>query len=186
MTYALSKVRLDPVCDGGTTLLTVLLGGLYVSIVLLTGWRSCRGGTDGVIALHLAKLLAGRFHPLVLRLIRRPTCLVRHPTDTDIVFSMKIRVNCVLPGIFPTEMTTTNSTSDEGSMNKFAVKAAKRSTAGESRFHGTSDGHTEARYSVQLHTDACRPSWSPRGDHRALSHAEQQGRWLHERRLPHH
>jgi hypothetical protein len=61
---------------------------------------------------------------------------------------MKIRVNCILPGIFPTEMTTTNNTSDEGSMNKFAVKAAKRSTAGESRFHVASDSHTEPSYTA--------------------------------------
>ncbi|GAD97193.1 hypothetical protein ANI_1_1164034 [Paecilomyces variotii No. 5] len=61
-------------------------------------------------ALHLSKLLAGRFHP------------------------MKIRVNCILPGIFPSEMTTTDSTSNEMSLNHFAVSAAKRCTAGRAGY----------------------------------------------------
>ncbi|KAI5865653.1 putative short-chain dehydrogenase [Durotheca rogersii] len=55
---------------------------------------------------HLAKLLAGRFHP------------------------MKIRVNTICPGIFPSEMTGITAGKHEYNINQQAAKAAKRSTAG--------------------------------------------------------
>ncbi|PYH92065.1 NAD(P)-binding protein [Aspergillus ellipticus CBS 707.79] len=57
-------------------------------------------------SIHLSKLLAGRFHEI------------------------RIRVNFILPGIFPSEMTTTDSTSSHDTLNAFAVKAAKRCSAG--------------------------------------------------------
>ena len=50
--------------------------------------------------------------------------------------SMKIRVNTICPGIFPSEMTGTSSGSHEYNLNEQAMKAAKRCTAGRpGQFH---------------------------------------------------
>ncbi|KAJ5238589.1 short-chain dehydrogenase [Penicillium chermesinum] len=55
---------------------------------------------------HLAKVLAGRLHP------------------------MKIRVNTICPGVFPSEMTGTTTGKHEYAISPPAEKAARRSTAG--------------------------------------------------------
>ncbi|KEZ42159.1 hypothetical protein SAPIO_CDS6213 [Scedosporium apiospermum] len=57
-------------------------------------------------AVHLAKLLAGRLHP------------------------MKIRVNTICPGIFPSEMTGVTAGKHEYNINHQAERAARRCTAG--------------------------------------------------------
>ncbi|CAK7200421.1 hypothetical protein SEUCBS139899_003116 [Sporothrix eucalyptigena] len=62
--------------------------------------------TSKAAALHLSKILAGRLSPL------------------------KIRVNCVLPGVFPSEMTSTNNTDEPSSVNDLVHKAGLRSPAG--------------------------------------------------------
>uniref|UniRef100_A0A093US59 Rhamnolipids biosynthesis 3-oxoacyl-[acyl-carrier-protein] reductase n=1 Tax=Talaromyces marneffei PM1 TaxID=1077442 RepID=A0A093US59_TALMA len=63
-------------------------------------------GVSKAAVVHLSKLLAGRFHP------------------------MKIRVNTICPGIFPSEMTGVTAGKHEYNINHQAEKAALRSTAG--------------------------------------------------------
>ncbi|CAK7215055.1 hypothetical protein SCUCBS95973_002346 [Sporothrix curviconia] len=65
--------------------------------------------TSKAAALHLSKILAGRLSPL------------------------KIRVNCVLPGVFPSEMTSGTNAQDAdspASVNDLVHKAGLRSPAG--------------------------------------------------------
>ncbi|EEA21501.1 short-chain dehydrogenase, putative [Talaromyces marneffei ATCC 18224] len=63
-------------------------------------------GVSKAAVVHLSKLLAGRFHP------------------------MKIRVNTICPGIFPSEMTGVTAGKHEYNINHQAEKAALRSTVG--------------------------------------------------------
>ncbi|GAM38008.1 short-chain dehydrogenase [Talaromyces pinophilus] len=63
-------------------------------------------GVSKAAVIHLSKLLAGRFHP------------------------MNIRVNTICPGIFPSEMTGVTAGKHEYNINHQAEKAALRSTAG--------------------------------------------------------
>ncbi|CAK38216.1 uncharacterized protein An03g02500 [Aspergillus niger] len=43
---------------------------------------------------------------------------------------MKVRVNCICPGIFPSEMTFADTTNNTDNLNPFAESAAKRAPAG--------------------------------------------------------
>lgn len=44
--------------------------------------------------------------------------------------SMKVRVNCICPGIFPSEMTFADTTDNAESLNPVSEGAAKRAPAG--------------------------------------------------------
>ncbi|KAF5007866.1 hypothetical protein FDECE_5781 [Fusarium decemcellulare] len=82
---------------------------VIASLAAIGNQRSMGSLTYGVskaATVHLAKLLAGRLHP------------------------MKIRVNTICPGIFPSEMTGTTSGKHEYNINHQATKAAMRCTAG--------------------------------------------------------
>ncbi|KAM5346306.1 hypothetical protein ACJ41O_009311 [Fusarium nematophilum] len=82
---------------------------VIASLAAIGNQRSMGSLTYGVskaATVHLAKLLAGRLHP------------------------MKIRVNTICPGIFPSEMTGTTSGKHEYNINNQATKAAMRCTAG--------------------------------------------------------
>ncbi|XRM46476.1 hypothetical protein ABZX51_009510 [Aspergillus tubingensis] len=58
------------------------------------------------VTIHVSKLLAGRFSP------------------------MKVRVNCICPGIFPSEMTFADTTGNAENLNPVSEGAAKRAPAG--------------------------------------------------------
>ncbi|KAH8881034.1 putative short-chain dehydrogenase [Thozetella sp. PMI_491] len=82
---------------------------VIASLAAIGNQRSMGSLTYGVskaATVHLAKLLAGRLHP------------------------MKIRVNTICPGIFPSEMTGTTAGKHEYKINHQAERAAKRCTAG--------------------------------------------------------
>ncbi|WVW78559.1 hypothetical protein I302_100515 [Kwoniella bestiolae CBS 10118] len=81
---------------------------VIASIAGLANQRAMGTVSYGAAAIHLGKLLAGRLHP------------------------MKIRVNTICPGIFPSEMTGKNESREghEYNLAEGAAKAAKRSTAG--------------------------------------------------------
>ncbi|WWC59359.1 uncharacterized protein I303_101911 [Kwoniella dejecticola CBS 10117] len=83
---------------------------VIASIAGLANQRAMGTVSYGVtkVTIHLGKLLAGRLHPL------------------------KIRVNTICPGIFPSEMTgkSNNGQGHEYNLAEGAAKAAKRSTVG--------------------------------------------------------
>ncbi|WWC63783.1 uncharacterized protein I303_106388 [Kwoniella dejecticola CBS 10117] len=82
---------------------------VIASLAGLANIRSMGSLTYGVskaAVIHLAKLLAGRLHP------------------------MKIRVNTICPGIFPSEMTGSTAGKHSYNINHQAEKAAMRCTAG--------------------------------------------------------
>ncbi|RSH89689.1 hypothetical protein EHS25_002240 [Saitozyma podzolica] len=79
------------------------------SVAGLVNQRANGSFTYGVSkagAVHLSSMLAGRLHPL------------------------KIRVNCICPGIFPSEMTATTGADGAVALGRMGTKAVMRSTLG--------------------------------------------------------
>ncbi|GFZ44921.1 hypothetical protein JCM24511_02647 [Saitozyma sp. JCM 24511] len=79
------------------------------SVAGLANQRANGSFTYGVSkagAVHLSSMLAGRLHPL------------------------KIRVNCICPGIFPSEMTATTGADGAVALGRMGTKAVMRSTLG--------------------------------------------------------